>query len=160
MGDIYDDIFRKQKEMYLIEYEAQNSPDQISARNIHVNYVDDTRAAIASYSYVPEVLIRPTTADSRILTGDYVIPYSDREYVTASALSTLTAEQLRLARNEIYARRGRLFKDQQLQSYFNSKSWYHGTIAPDSFKESMLSDVEKANAYFILNYERLKGYIR
>ena len=97
---------------------------------------------------------------SRILTGDYVIPYSDREYVTASALSMLTAEQLRLARNEIYARKGRLFKDQQLQQYFNSKPWYHGTIAPDSFKESMLSDVEKANAYFILNYERLKGYIR
>ena len=148
------------EEMYLIEYVTQNSQDQVSARNIDVNYVDDARAAIAAYSYVPEVLIRPTTEDSRILTGDYVIPYSDREYVTASALSMLTAEQLRLARNEIYARKGRLFKDQQLQQYFNSKPWYHGTIAPDSFKESMLSDVEKANAYFILNYERLKGYIR
>ena len=160
MGEIYDEIFRKQKEMYLIEYVTQNSQDQASARNIDVNYVDDARAAIAAYSYVPEVLIRPTTEDSRILTGDYVIPYSDREYVTASALSMLNAEQLRLARNEIYARKGRLFKDQQLQQYFNSKPWYHGTIAPDSFKESMLSDVEKANAYFILNYERLKGYIR
>lgn len=160
MGDIYNEAFRKQKEMYLIEYETQNSQNQTDVRDIELNYADDTRAAITSFSYVPEDLIRPTVADSRIMTGDYVIPFSDREYVTAMDLNGLTAEQLRLARNEIYARKGRLFKDQSLQSYFNSKSWYHGTIAPDSFRESMLSDVEKANAYFILNYERLKGFVK
>jgi hypothetical protein len=43
--------------------------------------------------------------------------------------------------------------DQELQDYFNSKSWYRGTIRPEDFSESMLSETEKANIETIKKYE-------
>ena len=89
--------------------------------------------------------------------SDYIIPDSNSRYLTRADLTSLSAEELRLARNEIYARRGRRFKDASLQSYFDSKSWYHGAIAPDNFTDSMLSDCEKKNAELIRAYEKEIG---
>ncbi len=77
--------------------------------------------------------------------GDYILSDSSSRYLTRDELSGLSAEELRLARNEIYARHGRKFDDTELQSYFNGKDWYEGTINPDDFKESMLNEYEKAN---------------
>lgn len=83
----------------------------------------------------------------------YILPSSDREKVTKKDLKSLTKEQCRIARNEIYARHGRRFKDKKLQKYFDKQSWYIGSLEPDEFDESVLSPIEKANATFILKYE-------
>lgn len=88
----------------------------------------------------------------------YILKDSDSRVLTESDLSGLTAEQLRLARNEIYARHGRKFNDTTLQSYFDKCSWYHGTIEPDSFSEDLLNDFEKQNKDIITNYEIKMGY--
>ena len=56
----------------------------------------------------------------------------------------LTAEQLRLARNEIFARRGLRFRDPTLQSHFGQFAWYRP--ARDTVD---LSPVEKANVDFL-----------
>lgn len=89
---------------------------------------------------------------------DYIIAYSNSQYISNSDLEGLSAEELSRARNEIYARHGRKFKDAALQSYFDSKPWYSGTISPDDFSESMLNEYEKKNAETILAYEKSKGY--
>lgn len=60
---------------------------------------------------------------------------------TISDLTEFTEDDIRLARNEIYARHGRLFKDQELQDYFNSMPWYEGNIPADSFDEAVFNDV-------------------
>lgn len=70
----------------------------------------------------------------------------------------MTADEIRIARNEIYARHGRRFQAEDLQSYFDFKSWYRGTIDSDSFDESILNEYEKTNAGFMLEYEKKKGY--
>jgi predicted acylesterase/phospholipase RssA len=95
------------------------------------------------------------TTEEQAQTGEdgYVIPDSDSRYLTEADLRGFSKEQLRLARNEIYARHGRRFKDDELQSYFNSKSWYTGTIDPDDFSESMLNEYEKANTALIKQEE-------
>ncbi len=77
--------------------------------------------------------------------GDYILPGSDTRYVSADEVASLTTWELRLARNEIFARRGRIFDDPSLSSYFSSKSWYHGTILPEDFSEDGLSRIEKEN---------------
>lgn len=59
----------------------------------------------------------------------------------------------RLARNEVYARHGRKFKDKELQEFFNARSWYNGTIEADDFKQDMLNDVEKANVKAMKEWE-------
>lgn len=87
-------------------------------------------------------------------TGDYILPNSSSMYLTRADLAGLTMEQLRLARNEIYARHGRKFKTKELQDYFNSKSWYVGTIDSDSFKDSYLNIYEKENIKLIQSMEK------
>lgn len=98
------------------------------------------------------VVVPETAADDA---GNYIIPDSNSRYLTRDDLARFSDQELRLARNEIYARRGRLFTDKELQDYFNSRSWYNGTIPADSFDEkSILNAYELANAYLILDYEK------
>lgn len=77
--------------------------------------------------------------------SEYILPESNTRAITDAEISALTPEQLRLAVNEIYARHGRKFNDSELQAWFNAKSWYSGTVAPENFSESVLSQVEKDN---------------
>ena len=88
----------------------------------------------------------------------YILVGSDIRYISESELTGLTEDQLRYARNEIYARHGRRFDDAGLQSYFDSKDWYNGTISPEDFEEASLSEVEKANLETIVAYESAQGY--
>ena len=65
--------------------------------------------------------------------------------------------ELRLARNEIYARHGRRFLDSDLQKYFNHQKWYNGYIEPEDFiDENEMTKLEIKNAKFILEYEKKK----
>ncbi len=84
---------------------------------------------------------------------EYILPGSDSTYLSRSDLTGLSSDELRLARNELYARHGRKFNDAALQEYFNSKDWYNGTIDPDDFSESMLNEYEVANRDLIIAYE-------
>ena len=84
---------------------------------------------------------------------DYILPDSGTRKLTNSDLAGLDADELELARNEIYAREGRKFNTEYIQDYFDDKWWYVGTIAPEDFTEDMLNDVEKYNVNFIRNYE-------
>ena len=85
---------------------------------------------------------------------DYILPDSGTRKLTNSDLAGLDADELELARNEIYARAGRRFNTEYIQDYFDDKWWYVGTIAPEDFTEDMLNDVEKYNVNFIRNYEK------
>ncbi len=62
--------------------------------------------------------------------------------ITEEMLWGLFVEDLRVLRNEIYARRGRIFKDKELQKYFESQSWYKAN--PD-FIDEMLTEKEYKN---------------
>jgi len=78
--------------------------------------------------------------------------WSDSELITESQLQSLDYETARIVLNEIYARRGRQFKDEGLSSYFASKSWYNGTIKPENFSDEMLNEFEKSNIQIIQEY--------
>ena len=89
--------------------------------------------------------------------NQYIIPDSNSRYLTRNELLAMSSKDLRYARNEIYARHGRRFKDAELQAYFDSCSWYNGTIAPDSFDSSVLNTYENANKDLILKVEKERG---
>ena len=90
--------------------------------------------------------------------SEYILKDSSSRYLTKDDLQGLSADDCRIARNEIYARHGRKFDDEGLQSHFNSCSWYQGTIEPSDFQETMLSDIEVANKNLIVEYEKEMGY--
>ncbi len=70
--------------------------------------------------------------------------------VTPAMLQGLSADDARKLRNEIYARHGKIFHDAWLQDYFHSQSWYQPN---PSFREALLTPVERANAAQIQKYE-------
>lgn len=124
------------------EYQEEDSYEEDTENDTEEFVEGDSEEA------VEDVVVEP----------DFVFPDSDRRYISTSELSGLSAEECSHARNEIYARHGRKFQDQNLQAYFNSKEWYNGTIEPGAFTESMLNEYEKANASTILSYEKSMGY--
>lgn len=95
----------------------------------------------------------PSTSKKTIST-DYVISDSSTRLVTTSELTNLTPWELKVARNEIYARHGREFVHQDLQCYFNTKSWY---ATDPNFSESSLTQIENANVATIQGYEISTG---
>ena len=98
-------------------------------------------------------------SDETFEQGEYIILDSNSRYLEKSDLEGLSQSELRIARNEIFARHGRMFNDSELQDYFDSCSWYNGTILPSDFDDSVLNQYEKANAQLILDYEKECGYM-
>lgn len=113
---------------------------------------------------IPNPLLPTETTDSPVPStaagaGDFIFPDSNSTYLDRTELEALTLEQLRIARNEIYARLGRTFNDPEMQNYFNSKSWYVGKYTPaefDSYGDSILNEFELANSRLILEVEEAK----
>ena len=94
----------------------------------------------------PESEPKPQHASS-----SYILPVSNERELTESDLNGLDAHNLRLARNEIYARHGSLFHTSYLQEYFDQQPWYHrGSVYAEDVD---LSDLETRNAKFILSRE-------
>lgn len=85
---------------------------------------------------------------------DYILPESNSVVLNHALLHGLTKEDLRLARNEIYARYGYIFQDNRLQEYFESKSWYQAAIKGEAFSDQLLSNVERYNISFLFNAEK------
>ena len=93
-----------------------------------------------------------------ILTQAYILSNSNSAYIIEKDLEKLTKEQLRIALNELYARHGYIFNNEELKTYFESKSWYQGTVNSDSFNESVFNEYETVNKDFIAKYMEEKGY--
>lgn len=75
--------------------------------------------------------------------------------LSLAQIEGLSRRDLRLLRNTIYARHGRPFKSEVLQMYFADKAWYAENA---SFKEAMLSEVDKRNIQLVQSMEdRLGG---
>ena len=81
----------------------------------------------------------------------YILPDSNSRKLKKSDLAGMTAQQLSYAKNEIYARHGRVFKSSELQDYFNEKDWYEEN---DDFKDEDLSKKEAENTEFIAAYQK------
>ena len=67
-------------------------------------------------------------------------------------MSSKSLEELRLIRNEIFARKGYVFKSSDLQKYFESKEWY----VPNNNNQIILSKNEKSNIDLIRKIEAKK----
>lgn len=84
----------------------------------------------------------------------YIIPDAQTAYYAYGDLEGLSKEELRYARNEIYARRGRKFETADLNEYFSSQPWYTGYLSADEFDESVFNEYEKANMDLIKSVEQ------
>ena len=85
------------------------------------------------------------------------LSYTTVTKYTLEDLSILDSYGLKITRNEIFARHGRMFNDQELQEYFKRQQWYVPQIAANDFYTSCLNEVEKYNVNLISVYEEQIG---
>ncbi len=79
-----------------------------------------------------------------------VYPEGSTRLLRQSDMEGLTSWDLKVMRNEIFARHGYIFRTQEMIDYFSQKSWY--TPRYDDVS-SLLSSIEKKNVEFIKIYE-------
>ena len=160
-------LFNNNKSDKSDKSQSDDNDDKVSVKHEKPKKGDKTNTDLSSSSdeSMTQDNIPPTVASdsantqpTALASSEYIIPDSDTRLLEEKDIEGFRAEQCRLARNELYARHGRIFDDASLQSHFQACSWYHGTIPGSSFSESMLSDVEIKNRDFILTYEKKMGY--
>jgi hypothetical protein len=77
-----------------------------------------------------------------------IIPGSSRRALTAADIAGLSDIELKLARNEIFARKGMRFKDPRLAAHFAQFDWYR-----PSSDSVALNAIEKANVALLRDAE-------
>lgn len=83
-----------------------------------------------------------------LLPGD--MEFFENKTISPQMLQGLSLHELRLLRNEIYARHGRMFRADWLQQYFYMQPWY---VPQENFKDEELSGNDKLNVETIVRYE-------
>lgn len=106
-----------------------------------------SKLELANVAAIRRFELKPDIPDS-----DFILPDSDRRLLIADDLEPLSKEELRIARNEIYARRGWDFKTRAMESYFEQFDWYVPSLG-----KIELSHVEQQNVDFIVQYEKRRG---
>lgn len=88
----------------------------------------------------------------------YIFSNSSSSYLSNSDVSALSDNNLTIALNEIYARRGRIFKDPALSSYFNSQAWYTPKYTQAEFDKNVtFNDYEQKNLQLMINEQKKRG---
>ena len=118
-----------------------------------------TKPAQTTPATQPATTDAATTQSAAPASGDYILPDVQTRVYSTAELEQLSTDELWYARNEIFARHGRGFRNPELQSYFNSKPWYtRNPIDPDTFDSTVtLSATEQQNADAIKAIEQARG---
>ncbi len=116
---------------------------------------DDTCITdLSFYSVSPDTInVEQLAEEGRVTSSEYIFPDSDSSYLTEEDVASLSIREVNYAKNEIYARHGRLFQSPELSAYFAGKSWYNGSIPGEAFPADILNDYEVYNAEFLSNVE-------
>ena len=113
------------------------------------------------YDRVQQKYVRDETASSEELeqihgSPDFFaeagIDYTKLERPLIPAdLEGFSKPALRIWRNAVYARHGRIFKSEDLQALFNEYTWYK---ADKNYTDAKLTDTDKANIKLISEFEK------
>ena len=102
------------KEQVKEEVKRQNAKND--NKDVNINITEDSKPD-------PVVIVQEKPQPVYYI-SDFIFPQSSTEYLSQSQVSSLSDYQLGIARNEIYARHGYIFKLDRFKSNFESQSWY------------------------------------
>jgi len=140
----------------MVVEEIQQAQALIDAAAEGLGSGDDAPAA-AEYTEQPAE--QPTARPAAQSSSFYLIPDSDRRYISVSDLYGLSDDEVQLARNEIYARYGYDFRTRSIQIYFERQGWYRNNpyYGHDAQSPSF-NKYERANVSLIKDYEKSRGW--
>lgn len=135
-------------------YYANVAPGSTTAQIKNNDYT--ITAAPTSETYNGNTIYEISSITSYSGSG-YILPHSGTKLVTENDVKSLTKSQLSYARNEIFARHGRVFQMAEYKNYFEKQPWYH--VNPNynySDENSNLNEIEQKNVEFLLKKENSK----
>ncbi len=145
MRDVYSEIYMAQKSMYVLQYTTLEKNKTDLLRELYIRYSDDNYKIRTETSYTP--------SDYKI--DNFIFHDSDSRYLQESELNTLSEEEVLIALNEIYARRGYKFTTNDfLIDHFNKCSWYKGKYTNQNKLYKKFNKYEKANVQMLVAYEK------
>lgn len=78
---------------------------------------------------------------------------TDSQYYQKEDFEDVPPLILYLARNEIYARHGYIFQNEDLENYFMGQLWYLPSIAAEEFDAVVLNEFEKKNIQLLMKLD-------
>ena len=136
--------------------EEQNTEEQIEEGYIEEDHIAEEQTTeeqtIEEHTTEEQITTEEVTIQIEVPADGFILPLSSTLLLTEDDLAGLTSTELRIARNEIFARYGRRFIDPRLQAHFDAMSWY--TPALPLGTEPSLTSIEMANVEFIRSFER------
>jgi len=133
-------VMRGSTKKTTVNVNARPTPVQTNVNNSNANNASPTPTPATIV--VSEQMQR---AEQKIIAGTAL---------KGADLAGLTTQQLRILRNAVFARYGRVFEAGELQQYFQTRPWYR---ARRDFNERSLTNTDRANADLIKVYEDNNG---
>ena len=127
-------------------------PNDVSAED---NSEPDSGAASNEDEAISENNSSEGDSSDGTLGEDYLLPSSTKE-LTLDDITGMSAKDLRLAINEMYARHGYYFGPGANQRYFDEKPWYNPDMSiksPNDIVENF-TEIENKNLSFLATQER------
>ena len=110
-------------------------------------FVISATAMLLTASITQTVTIPVEATELQQTQDDQYYLFEDSSYrlLEYEDISTISTADIRIAKNEIYARHGYIFKDENLKNYFMGQLWYIPSVKAEEFDDSVFSDIEKRN---------------
>lgn len=105
-----------------------------------ISLINSSATGETDWDEMPTAVIRQINAG--LMEEEFLLPESNSRVLEADELSGMTKAQLGIARNEIYARYGWWFENEELADYFEGKAWY---AVSENVDDIILSQVERTN---------------
>ena len=109
---------------------------------------DELEKEVNKYENYPDLIFTPYNAQP----SDYIFFDSDVRCLTENEVKKLDSKNIEYAINEIYARHGYIFKDEELRNYFHEKSWYSGSV--EDMNSIQLNSYENENLKLLAKYRQ------
>jgi hypothetical protein len=140
-----DDLRIARNEIFARRGRYFNAPDLTARFSRFAWYVPRTwDPQLNAVESANAALIERFESGGAPVASGFLFPDSDRRLLTLGDLQRLSRDDLRIARNEIFARRGRYFDSADLKAYFARFPWY----APNTWNPK-LNAIEEANVALI-----------
>lgn len=129
---------------------ANWSQEEIDAAvSERAGYLDKTKywSAVSAYWDAKGV-----NGNARFAT--YLFDTANKVY-SASDFDGLSPEVIHIVKNEMYARHGYSFRDQDLYNYFMGQIWYNPSVMPADFSEKTFTETEVKNLDLINSIDKM-----
>ena len=90
----------------------------------------------------------------------YSLYATDTKYYSKEDFQDVPPLIIYLAKNEIYARHGYIFKDENLNNYFKGQLWYIPLISAEEFDGSILNEYERENLKLLAEIDKYRKWNR